>query len=206
MWALIEDNNITKVLNRPKALTIGDVQYPANIFTLWSVEEKEAIGIYELVIDNTNLKDKEYYINGSETFTFADGVATKAFETAIAKNLDDTLYTADDEAENADNVEGTVAAYGLKHNYKQIINQQAAGLLQPTDWYVLRATDGGTAVPANVATYRAAIRTKANEMCDAIDAVADVDALAALYEYTNTGTEESPEFTRPLGDWPTLGS
>ena len=45
MWALIEDNNITKVLNRPKALTIGDVQYPANIFTLWSVEEKEAIGI-----------------------------------------------------------------------------------------------------------------------------------------------------------------
>ena len=192
MWALIEDNNITKVLNRPKALTIGDVQYPANIFTLWSVEEKEAIGIYELVIDNTNLKDEKYYINGSETFTFADGVATKAFGIATAKSLDDTT----------DDV-GTVL--GLKSQHKEVINQQAAGLLQPTDWYVLRATDGGTAVPENVATYRAAIRTKANEMCDAIDAVADVDALAALYEYTNTGTEESPEFTRPLGEWPTLG-
>ena len=89
MWALIEDNNITEVLNRPKALTIGDVQYPANIFTLWSVEEKEAIGIYELVIDGTNLKDEKYYINGSETFIFADGVAKKAFETATAKALDD---------------------------------------------------------------------------------------------------------------------
>jgi len=187
MWALIEDNNITKVLNRPKALTIGDVQYPANIFTLWSVEEKEAIGIYELVIDNTNLKDEKYYINGSETFTFADGVATKAFETATAKSLDDTT----DEDGNT--------TRGLKYNHKEVINQQAAGLLQPTDWYVLRATDGGTAVPANVATYRAAIRTKANEMCDAIDAVADVDALAALYEYSGD------PLTRPLGEWPTLG-
>ena len=187
MWALIEDNNITKVFNRPKALTIGDVQYPANIFTLWSVEEKEAIGIYEVVEDNTNLKDKEYYNNGSETFTFADGVATKSFEEATAKSLDDVT----DE-------DGNVTR-GLKYSHKLTINQQAAGKLQPTDWYVLRATDGGTAVPANIATYRAAIRTKANEMCTAIDAVADVDALAALYEYTGD------PLTRPLGEWPTLG-
>ena len=172
MWALVEDNNITKIFNRPKAFRLGDNQYSSSVFTLWSIEEKEAIGIYELVIDNTNLKDKEYYINGSETFTFADGVATKAFETATAKSLDDTT----DEDGNT--------TRGLKYNHKEVINQQAAGLLQPTDWYVLRATDGGTAVPANVATYRAAIRTKANEMCDAIDAIADVDALAALYEYS----------------------
>jgi len=187
MWALVEDNNITKIFNRPKAFRLGDNQYSSSVFTLWSIEEKEAIGIYELVIDNTNLKDKEYYINGSETFTFADGVATKAFETATAKSLDDTT----DEDGNT--------TRGLKYNHKEVINQQAAGLLQPTDWYVLRATDGGTAVPANVATYRAAIRTKANEMCDAIDAVADVDALAALYEYSGD------PLTRPLGEWPTLG-
>lgn len=202
MWALVEDNTVTKVFTRPKALTLGDNQYPANIFSLWSSSELEAIGIYEVVIDNTNLKNQEYYINTNQTFDFADGTVTASYGTATAKNLDDTLYTADDEAENADNVEGTVAARGLKYNHKQVINSQAAGLLQSTDWMVIREADGGTAVPSSISTSRAAVRTKANEMCDAIDAVSDVDALAALYEYTNTGTEESPVFTRPLGEFP----
>jgi hypothetical protein len=202
MWALVEDNTVTKVFTRPKALTLGDNQYPANIFSLWSSSELEAIGVYEVVIDNTNLKNQEYYINTNQTFDFADGTVTASYGTATAKNLDDTLYTADDEAENADNVEGTVAARGLKYNHKQVINSQAAGLLQSTDWMVIREADGGTAVPSSISTSRAAVRTKANEMCTAIDGAADVDALAALYEYTNTGTEESPVFTRPLGEFP----
>jgi len=55
-----------------------------------------------------------------------------------------------------------------------------------------------------VSTHRTAVRTKANEMCSLIDGVANVDALAALYEYTNTGTEEEPVYTRPLGEFPIL--
>src|SRR6056300_1030167 len=194
MWALVEDNTVTKVFTRPKALTLGDNQYPANIFSLWSSSELEAIGIYEVVIDNTNLKNQEYYINTNQTFDFADGTVTASYGTATAKNLDDTLYTADDEA---DNVEGTVASYGLIHNHKQIINQQAAGLLQSTDWMVIREADGGTAVPSSISTSRAAVRTKANEMCTAIDGAADVDALIALYEYNDA---EPP--VRPLGELP----
>ena len=197
MWALVEDNAVTKVFTRPKALTLGDNQYPANIFSLWSSSELEAIGIYEVVIDNTNLKNQEYYINTNQTFAFADGTVTASYGTATAKNLDDTLYTADDEAENANNVEGTVAARGLKYNHKQVINSQAAGLLQSTDWMVIREADGGTAVPSSISTSRAAVRTKANEMCDAIDAVSDVDALAALYEYNDA----TPP-VRPLGEFP----
>ena len=197
MWALVEDNTVTKVFTRPKALTLGDNQYPANIFSLWSSSELEAIGIYEVVIDNTNLKNQEYYINTNQTFDFADGTVTASYGTATAKNLDDTLYTADDEAENSDNVEGTVAARGLKYNHKQIINKQAAGLLQSTDWMVIREADGGTAVPSSISTSRAAVRTKANEMCTAIDAVSDVDALAALYVYNDA----TPP-VRPLGEFP----
>ena len=197
MWALVEDNTVTKVFTRPKALTLGDNQYPANIFSLWSSSELEAIGIYEVVIDNTNLKNQEYYINTNQTFDFVDGTVTASYGTATAKNLDDTLYTADDEAENADNVEGTVAARGLKYNHKQVINQQAAGLLQSTDWMVIREADGGTAVPSSISTSRAAVRTKANEMCTAIDGAADVDALAALYEYNDA----TPP-VRPLGEFP----
>ena len=200
MWALVEDNTVTKVFTRPKGLTIGDNQYPANIFSLWSSSELEAIGIYEVVIDNTNLKNQEYYTNTNQSIAFADDTVTASYGTATAKNLDNTLYTAEDEAENAANVEGTVAAYGLKHNHKQVINLQAASLLQPTDWMVVRATEGGTAVPSSMTTQRAAVRTKANTMCTAIDDAADVDALIALYEYNDA----TPP-VRPLGELPEVG-
>ena len=194
MWALVESNNVTQVYTRPKGITIGEVNYPSNIFMLWTASELEAIGIYEIVIDNTNLKDKEYYINTNQSFDFADGVVTASYGTATAKAIDDVT----DE-------DGNVTR-GLKYNHKQIINSQAGGLLQDTDWMVVRASEGGTAVPSDIATWRAAVRTKSNDMCTAINNAADVDALAALYTYTNTGTEESPVMERPLGEFPELGA
>jgi len=194
MWALVESDNVTQVFTRPKGITIGEVNYPSNIFMLWTASELEAIGIYEIVIDNTNLKDKEYYINTNQSFDFADGVVTASYGTATAKAIDDVT----DE-------DGNVTR-GLKYNHKQIINQQTGGILQSTDWMIVRAAEGGTAVPSDIATWRAAVRTKSNDMCTMIDGVADVDALAALYAYTNTGTEESPVYTRPLGEFPILGA
>ena len=181
MWALVEDNNVTQVFTRPKAITIGDNQYPSNIMSLWSTEDLEAIGIYEVVIDNTNFKDQEYYKNTEQTFSFSDGTVTASYGTATAKDLDI-----------------------LKTNKKMDVNVEAGSILSQTDWYRIREADGGTAVPSNVSTHRTAVRTKANAMCTQIDGAADVDALAALYEYTNTGTEEEPVFTRPLGEFPEL--
>ena len=194
MWALVESDNVTQVFTRPKGITVGEVNYPSNIFMLWTASELEAIGIYEIVIDNTNLKDKEYYINTNQSFDFADGVVTASYGVATAKPIDDVT----DE-------DGNVTR-GLKYNYKQIINQQAGGILQSTDWMVVRAAEGGTAVPSDITTWRAAVRTKSNDMCTLIDSAADVDALAALYTYTNTGTEESPVMERPLGEFPELGA
>ena len=206
MWARVESNTIVEILTRPKALNIGDVKYPRNIFSMWTDAELAVIGIVPVTIDNTNLKDKEYYINTNQSFAYdtETGVATATYGTATAKPIADTLYTADDETANAENVEGTVATRGLKYNHKEVINSQAAGALAPTDWMIIRAADGGTAVPSDITTKRAAVRTKANAMQAQIDGAADVDALAALYEYTNTGTEESPVFTRPLGELPTV--
>ena len=194
MWALVESDNVTQVFTRPKGITVGEVNYPSNIFMLWTASELEALGIYEIVIDNTNLKDKEYYINTNQSFDFADGVVTASYGVATPKAIDDVT----DE-------DGNVTR-GLKYNYKQIINQQAGGILQATDWMVVRAAEGGTAVPSDIATWRAAVRTKSNDMCTMIDGAADVDALAALYTYTNTGTEESPVMERPLGEFPELGA
>ena len=175
MWALVESNSITKTFNRPKGFTLGDIQYPASIFTLWSKAEKEAIGLYEVINDSTNVKDQAYYINGAESITWDSSAkkVTKAFASATAKDL-----------------------AGLKTEHKAIINQQAAGNLAPTDWMVIRAQEGGTALPSDIKTKRAAVRTKANAMCVQIDGASDVDALAALYVYTDG--------VRPLGELPTV--
>ena len=198
MWALVESGSVTKVYTRPRPLTIGDVNYPSNIFTVWSSSELEALGIYEVVIDNTNLKDQQYYINTDQTFAFASGTVTASYGTATAIAIADTLYTAQDETDGL-GTEGEVKSKGLKTTHKESINQQAAGVLSQTDWYSIRAADGGTAVPSSVSNHRTAVRTKANSMCTAIDNASDIDALIALYVYNDA----TPP-VRPLGDFPTL--
>jgi len=205
MWALIEDNEIKKIINQPKGMVIGDTRHSRNIFSFrWTNEEREAIGLYEIVIDNSNKKDEKYYTNTNQSFNFADGVATASFGTATAKSLTDTLFTAQDEIDGK-GTEGEVAVEGLKTKHKDVIKRQASGLLAPTDWYVIKATDVESyEVPSAVTTFRANVRTKSNEMETAIDNAADVDALAALYEYVNTGTEENPVMERPLGEFPIL--
>ena len=178
MWALVESNSITKTFNRPKGFTLGDIQYPASIFTLWSKAEKEAIGIYEVIRNDSNLKNQDYYMNGAESLTWDSSAktVTKTFASATAKTLAD-----------------------LKTNHKSTINAQAAQKLQDTDWMGIRAAEGGTAMPSDIKTKRAAVRTKANAMCVQIDAASDVDALAALYVYNNA---ETP--VRPIGELPTV--
>jgi len=83
------------------------------------------------------------------------------------------------------------------------IKQQASGLLAPTDWYVVKASEvSDYSVPTNIATYRASVRTKSNEMETAITNASDTPALETLYTYTTTDGVQS----RPLGELPTLES
>ena len=209
MWALVEDNAITKIINNPKAMVINDVRHSRNIFSFrWTNEEREAIGLYEVVFDNSNKKDEAYYINTNQSFDYADGQVTASYGTATPKQLADSLWTQED-SDNGDMPDdkevGDVKVKGLKTLKKEIIKSQASGLLAPTDWYVIKATDvEDYSVPSAVSTFRADVRTRSNEMETAIDNASDVDALATLYEYVNTGTEENPVMERPLGEFPTL--
>ena len=203
MWALIEDGSITKLINNPKAMVIGDIQYSRNIFSFrWSNEERDAIGLYEVVFDNTNKKDEAYYTNTNQTFAFADGVVTASYGSATAKAYADTLFTAQDEIDGK-GTEGEVAVEGLKTVRIRTVKQQAAGELQNTDWYVVRKADAGTAVPSAITTHRAAVRTKCAEMETAITNAADTPALETLYTYTR---QEDDSVTRPLGELPRLES
>ena len=186
MWALVENNLVTQVYTRPKAITIGDVNYPSNIFMLWSSEELEALGIYEVAVDSSNLKDSAYYINSNQSFDYADGVVTASYTEATARQLDDTT-----DPETGD------VTHGLKYNHNHIIDQQAYGLLQPNDWYVVRNQEAGTEIPADWSTFRSGVRTAAADMIGKINACTTVDELAALYQYNDA---EPP--VRPLGEFP----
>jgi len=198
MFVLVENDSITKTLQSNKGITLGENQYPRAIFSLWSSAEREAIGIYEVVFDNTNFKDQKYYNNTNQSFAFADGKVTASFGSATARSLTDSLWTqadSDNEDIPSDKSVGDVSVKGLKSKHKEIIKQQASNLLTPTDWYVIKATEVESySVPAAMTTYRAAVRTASNDMETLIDACNTVDELAALYDYTDD--------SRPLGEWP----
>lgn len=159
---------------------------------------KNSSGVYEVIYNTTNLKDIEFYYNGAETFTFANDQVTASYAPATAKALEDKNEVKEDGTPLL-NIDGKqVVTKGLKSNHIARIKSQAAGLLQSTDWYVIRNAESGAVIPANISTYRAAVRTKSNDMEALINAVSSVEQLADLYKYDiNTKT-------RPLGDFPRL--
>jgi hypothetical protein len=208
MYAIITDGSISKYVVHPKPLVIGDVQYPARIFSAWTASELAAIGIIEVTFDNTNKKDEKWYINTNQTYTYdaSAGTVTAAYGTATAKAHADTLWTQQDSDDGdlpSDKEVGDVKTEGLKTKLIRTIKQQAAGILQNTDWYIVRKADAGTAVPSSITNHRAAVRTKAAEMETAITNASDTPALETLYTYTE---QEDGSVTRPLGELPRLES
>ena len=185
MFALVEDGNITQMPKGNKGITLNGNQYPASIYTLWTEAERNAIGIYTVEIDNTNKKDEEWYINTNISYAFSDGKVKGTYGTATAKAIADT-GSGDDLVE------------GLKTIKKKMIDNQCAGLLAPSDWMVVKATETGTTMDSGWKTWRASVRTKCNSMQTQIDNAANTAALHALFTYTTTDGVTS----RPLGEFP----
>ena len=174
MYALIENNEIKETFSNIRALRIGDVQYPKNIFTVWSESELNNVGLYTVVFDNSNQKDGSLYTNTEVSYAFADGKVIASYGIATAKELS-----------------------GLKTEKKRIIKNEASELLTSNDWQVIKATEVESySVPGAITTYRADVRTASNDMETLIDNCSTVDELAALYVYTDG--------SRPLGEFPTL--
>lgn len=202
MFALVESGNITQMPKGNKGITLNGNQYPASIYTLWTEAERNAIGIYTVEIDNTNKKDEEWYINTNQTYTFSGGKVKATYGTATAKKIADTLWTSQDKTDGKipeDKNVGDVATEGLKTIKKRMIDNQCAGLLASSDWMVVKATETGGTMDSGWKTWRASVRTKCNSMQTQIDNASDVDALAALFTYTE---QEDGTVTRPLGEFP----
>lgn len=173
MWALVESGSVTAVYTRPKAITIGGIQHPRSIFTRWSAAELQAIGIYSYSEEGASV-DSRFYNQGGSSVVVDDaaGTVTKTY-THVEKALEDS-NELDEDGE-------VVTTLGIKSQKKAQVKATAASLLSPSDWYAIRASEGGAAIPTDVATYRAAVRTASGTMETAIDAAADMDAFIALH-------------------------
>tara|TARA_Y100000356_G_scaffold124027_1_gene119546 strand:- start:245 stop:835 length:591 start_codon:yes stop_codon:yes gene_type:complete len=189
MWAMVKAGQVTAIYNRPKAITIDGIQHPAAIFTSWTKDQKKAIGIYDYSEVNAS-PDSRYYKQGTSETVVDDsaGTVVKTW-TPAAKSLTDV--TNDD----------GFTTLGVKSNEKTRVKNNAASLLQGSDWMAIRAAEGGTAVPSAVATYRAAVRTKSNSMETAIDDASDIAAVIAL-DTTTYHANGDINVVATLQDWP----
>ena len=208
MYALVESGNITRYFNNPKGFSLNGNQYSADVFTKWTNTERESIGIYEIIFDNSNYKSPKFFNNTDRTYTFnsSEGTVTATFGTATAKPHADVNWTQT-EIDDGDAPSGattsTVKTKGLKSILIEEIKIQAGGILSKTDWYVTRKSEKSTDIPSNISTHRDAVRTKQAEMETAITNAADTAALETLYTYTE---QEDGTTTRPLGELPELES
>ena len=198
MYALIEGGVIAKTFNNPRKLVVNDIRHSTKIYSLWSKEEKEAIGLYEVVYDTSNKRDEAWYINTNETLSFADGVVTASYGSATARLLEDRNEVDESGNPLLDDNGNQVVTKGLKTIKKESIDRQCAGLLQDSDWRVIKAKETDATMDAGWKTWRASVRTKCNSMQDQIDGASDVDALATLFTYTET----DGVISRPLGEFP----
>jgi hypothetical protein len=189
MWASVDtDNNVTKVYTRPTAITYGDVNYPQNVMSSWTNDELATIEVYPAITDSSNYEDPSYYINTNETFTYYDSVAINgitytntvvgAYGTATPQSLNDTTTTDPDTGE-------TTVTPGLKSKAITTQQQQAYSILQPSDWYVVRESENGTAIPTNWDSWRESIRTTYQSQVTMINACTTVPELQALYVYND---------------------
>jgi len=204
MYALVESESITKIFSYPKGFSLGDIQYSRDIFTKWSAEEKEAIGIYEVVFDDTNKKDEAWYINTNQTFAFANEVVTASYGTATPKAHADTTWSQQDSDDGDlpdDKSVGDIKVEGLKTTLIRNLKSQVANELAKTDWYITRNAEKETAIPSAISNHRDSVRTKQASMETAITNASDTPALKTLYTYTE---QEDGSVTRPLGELPTL--
>ena len=200
MFALVDksDNSITKMLSGSRGITIGDNQYPRAIYTLWSESERNAIDIYAVEIDESKLKDEEWYHNTNVTYSFDGSKVKGVYGDATAKAHADVLFTQEDE-DNGLGTKDDVRVPGLKTIFIKQVKAETAQELQKTDWYVVRKADTDEAIPSAVATHRAAVRSKQADMETAITNASDTPALETLYTYTK---QDNGSVTRPLGEIP----
>lgn len=158
------------------------IQHPAN-WGSWSDEQKTAAGlVWEA--------DPAPYDN--RFWWDAD----------TPKNINDVNEVDADGNPILDENGDQLVTLGLKSVWKNLTKERAGNLLAPTDWQVVKAAEvSDYTVPADVTTYRAAVRTASNTIEASIDATNSHSAFLALHD-TPVDADGNPTGNAPINDWP----
>ena len=184
MWAIVKNSQLIEISNGNKPITVGDVVHPKDIFKHWTKSQLKEIGIYEFI--SGTQPNSRFETQGAISYVVDDDAGTVTETIAKNnKNINDVNEVDENGDPLLDEYGDQVVTKGLKTIYKEQIKQQATSLLAPTDWMVVRkAEDSTKSIPSAVTTYRASVRTKADEICTAIDNCDTLDKLKALFETT----------------------
>ena len=201
MWAYVKDNKIQELIRFPKAMVIDGVKHPRQIFTTWTAAEKKAIGILP-VTPGTKLNDR-YYISNNETYAIASdgnsvvGTITKAKN----KSLTDTNEVNEDGSKMLDDKGNQVVTPGLRTIAKQKADTTAHSMLSRFSWLVERKITADVAIPSEVTTFMASVRTAHKSICDSIDACNSMSKFVAIHtdEYNEDGSLKTKA---KVNDWP----
>ena len=177
MWARIMGNQLVEIINRPKSMTINDIQYPKSIFSsAYTVDERKALGIVPYVYTGNYVNSMFYKTSEASPTVEADRVVVTRTQTAL----------------NIDNIKATM---------KDNINSVLSSTLAQTDWYHIRKIETDEAIPADISKWRSDLRAKAVALETTIDAKTDVAGLEAMTVITEEmfdAGKKSSEF----GEWP----
>ena len=181
MWAYIKDNKIEEIIARPKDMVIDDVRHSRRIFTAWTWDELNAIGIY--TVEAGTQGDDKFQITSNPTYTYsASGKKVTTAYTTTDRALDDA-NAKDESGNDLKDAEGNqVIDYGLKTLAKNQCKITANELIARFNWLVERSIyDSSKAIPDAVKTYVAAIRTDCADIETAITNASDMAAFKVLY-------------------------
>ena len=172
-----------RVIKVGRSWTDNDgIKHPYN-WNNWSADEKAARGLtWE---DDPKQYDNRFY-----------------WDADTPKALDDKNEVDEDGKAILDENGDQLVTLGLKSTWKANIKNEANGLLQPTDWMVIKASEvADYSLPSQIATDRAAIRTASNTIEGKIDGAKDHAAFMALFD-TPVDSDGNPTGNSPISDWP----
>ncbi len=201
MWARVEDNEVVEYYNQKKSIVLNNVRYSSQIFTIWTDEERAALGIYP-VIEPSHASSKFHYeSNVVYTFNEEQQKVIGTIETVYDYELEDRNSVDEDGNLILDDHDNPKINLGLKSQEMHKVKRQANDLIKGFDWLTQRKVTADTDIPEVVVTYIANVREKCEEICTAIMNVSTMDEFKAIFkdEYNE---DETIKTVRKRQDFP----
>jgi len=160
-------------------------KHPYNWATAWSAEDKEHWGVTWQDDVDTSYDERFYWARDVE------------------RSLTDINEVDENNNPILDQDGNQVVTKGLKTIWIERTKSTANGLLTASDWYVVRNAEKSVAIPADISTFRDAVRTASGTIETAINACTTLNAFKALF-VVPMDDQDPPQPTgkAPIYDFP----